>query len=80
MKLILLPGLDGTGKLFKPILDALPNSLDIQIINYDADKKLSYNELVEYVKQKLPKEDYVLLAEDFLSLLPSIFLNCINKF
>jgi len=65
MKLVLLPGLDGTGKLFTPLVEALPNSINIQIITYPTDKKQSYHELIEYVKQKLPKEDFILLAESF---------------
>ena len=65
MKLVLLPGLDGTGKLFAPLIEALPLSIEIQVITYPLNKKLSYHELVQYVKQNLPKEDYVLLAESF---------------
>lgn len=65
MKLVLLPGLDGTGKLFAPLIKALPNSIDVQVIAYSLNKKQSYNELIEYVKQNLPKEDFVLLAESF---------------
>jgi len=65
MKLVLLPGLDGTGKLFAPLIKALPNSIDIQVITYPLNKKQSYNELIQYVKQNLPTEDFVLLAESF---------------
>jgi len=65
MKLVLLPGLDGTGKLFAPLIEALPSSMDVQVITYPLNKEQSYNELIEYVKQNLPKEDFVLLAESF---------------
>jgi len=65
MKLVLLPGLDGTGKLFAPLIEALPNSIDIQVITYPLNKEQSYHELIEYVKQNLPREDFVLLAESF---------------
>ncbi len=65
MKLILLPGLDGTGKLFAPLIEALPSSIDVQVITYPLNKEQSYNELIEYVKQNLPKEDFILLAESF---------------
>ena len=65
MKLVLLPGLDGTGKLFEPLIEALPPSIDVQVITYPLNKKQSYTELIEYVKQKLPTEDFVLLAESF---------------
>ncbi|MBT5934787.1 alpha/beta hydrolase [Sulfurimonas sp.] len=65
MKLVLLPGLDGTGKLFAPLIEALPSSIDIQVITYPLNKEQSYNELIEYVKQNLPEEEFVLLAESF---------------
>jgi len=65
MKLVLLPGLDGTGKLFSPLIDALHSSTDIQIITYSLKKEQSYNELIEYVKSNLPEEEFILLAESF---------------
>ena len=65
MKVILLPGLDGTGVLFKPLLDALPSNIGSLIIDYPANKKLSYPELVNYVIDKLPNERFVLVGESF---------------
>jgi hypothetical protein len=34
MKIVLLPGLDGTGILFKPFIEALPNGIDVLVISY----------------------------------------------
>ena len=65
MKLVLLPGLDGTGLLFKPLLEALPSELDVSVISYPHDVLMSYEELVEYVDARLPEEDYILIAESF---------------
>jgi pimeloyl-[acyl-carrier protein] methyl ester esterase len=66
MKLVLLPGLDGTGRLFKPLVEVLPAHLSPVVISYPNDKALSYPELVRLVKQQVPvSEDYVLLAESF---------------
>ena len=66
MKLVLLPGLDGTGQLFEPFLRALPSHLLSIIISYPTDQPLSYSELVRFVRQQVPSnEDYVLLAESF---------------
>ncbi|MCF6244478.1 MAG: lysophospholipase [Sulfurovum sp.] len=66
MKLILLSGLDGTAKLFEPFIDAIPDTIEIEIIDYPVDKILSYDELVGYVVERLPKhEHFVLLAESF---------------
>ena len=66
MKLILLSGLDGTGNLFAPFIEALPSSIDTQVIPYPKDERLGYQELIELVNRHLPKdEEYVLLAESF---------------
>lgn len=66
LKLVLLPGLDGTGLLFKPFIDALPSGVETSVIAYPVDEKLSYEQLTEYVIERLPKtETFVLLAESF---------------
>lgn len=66
MKLILLPGMDGTGLLFEPFLNALPQKISTMVISYPGDQKLSYQELVLYVQNKLPTNtEFVLLAESF---------------
>ncbi len=66
MKLVLLPGLDGTGQLFSPFLDVLPPHYSPLLIAYPTDEAFSYAELSNYVQQRLPiDEDYVLVAESF---------------
>ena len=66
MQIILLPGMDGTGVLFKPLLKALPKDIEVHIISYPCDKKQAYNQLIEYVKESLPKEkEFMLVAESF---------------
>jgi pimeloyl-ACP methyl ester carboxylesterase len=66
MKLVLLPGLDGTGWLFEPLVQALPAHLSPVVISYPNDEPLSYVELERFVKQQVPaSDDYVLLAESF---------------
>lgn len=52
LKLVLLPGLDGTGLLFKPFVSALPSSAETLIITYPPDEKLSYKKLTEHVLAK----------------------------
>jgi len=65
MKLILLPGLDGTGELFYPLTSLLKN-YDLQIITYPDNKKMSYAKLIMLVKNQLPKEEeYIIVAESF---------------
>jgi len=66
MKLIMLPGLDGTGELFSPLIDYFPEDFSFQVISYPNTQILSYVQLVEHVMGHLPvDEDYILLAESF---------------
>lgn len=64
--LVLLPGLDGTGKLFAPLLKQLPSDSTTSVVSYPENEKLSYTQLKPYVMKALPvKRPYVLLAESF---------------
>ena len=65
MKVILLPGLDGTGLLFKPFIEALPKNIETLVISYPKIKIQNYGELVSYVIAQLPEEDYILVGESF---------------
>lgn len=66
MRIVLLPGMDGTGDLFKPLLEHLSKDIAVEIIAYPADKKISYNKLIDYVTAKLPYDDnYLIVAESF---------------
>ncbi len=63
MKLVLLPGLDGTGDLFTPFLSRM--SCTTQIIRLPQSGPQDYDSLTEYVISQLPDEEFVLLAESF---------------
>ena len=63
-KLVFLPGMDGTGNLFKDLIGHLGDS-DHQIVSYPTDTNQDYQTLISYVKSKLPGQDYVLIAESF---------------
>jgi pimeloyl-[acyl-carrier protein] methyl ester esterase len=66
MKLVLLPGLDGTGILFEPLLRALPEELIPIVQSYPGDVALSYDELLPIAQSALPvSEPFVLLGESF---------------
>ena len=65
-KLVLLPGLDGTGILFQWLLKALPMSVNAVVVRYPKDEPLGYSELIEIARQQLPQDSaYILLAESF---------------
>ncbi len=65
-KLILLPGLDGTGRLFAPLIRELPDSVTTVTLAYPPDTCLSFEEHVAFVSERLPRnEPFYLLAESF---------------
>jgi pimeloyl-[acyl-carrier protein] methyl ester esterase len=64
--LILLPGLDGTGKLFAEFLIALDPCVRAKVLPYPADLPLGYDELEPLVRAALPTRGrFVLLGESF---------------
>jgi pimeloyl-ACP methyl ester carboxylesterase len=64
--LVLLPGLDGTGSLFAPLLSVLPEDFIPVVISYPPDKVLYYEQLFPYIREIMPwGKPYVLLAESF---------------
>jgi len=66
MKLVLLPGMDGTGILFEPLIRALSKNLSPIVQAYPGDVPLSYEELLPHVQSALPMaEPFILLAESF---------------
>jgi pimeloyl-[acyl-carrier protein] methyl ester esterase len=66
MKLVLLPGLDGTGVLFRPLLKALPSNIDPIVVSYPTQEPLGYEQLLSLTLASLPtSEPYVLLGESF---------------
>lgn len=65
-KLVLLPGMDGTGMLFKPFISSLPAPFAAHPIAFPPDRPLSYPQLALLVHAQIPaSEPFVLLAESF---------------
>src|SRR3984957_19651439 len=65
-KLVLLPGLDGTGKLFADFLKTLDLGVSANVVPYPADVPLGYDELEHLVRAALPTRGrFVLLGESF---------------
>ena len=66
MKLVMLPGMDGTGELFHAFANALDNRFETLIVEYPTDQLLSYAELEGVVTPRLPQhEPYTLIGESF---------------
>lgn len=66
MRLLLLPGLDGTGRLFKPLLEALPSTLSAKVVAYPPDQQLGYRDLLPLVEAAANDlGQFVVLGESF---------------
>jgi pimeloyl-ACP methyl ester carboxylesterase len=66
LTLVLLPGMDGTGRLFERFIRALGTETKVQVVAYPPDKPLHYSKLQSFVQNALPaNEPFVLLAESF---------------
>lgn len=64
--LVLLPGMDGTGTLFEPFINALEDEFGIAVVTYPPDQPLGYAELEPIAAAALPDEGpLVLLGESF---------------
>jgi pimeloyl-ACP methyl ester carboxylesterase len=64
--LLFLPGLDGTGLVFEPLLAHLPAEIDARVVRYPVDRVMSFQEHVDFARQQFPsKRPFVLLAESF---------------
>jgi len=62
----MLPGLDGTGELFRPLLDVMPRDLRTRVVAYPTQRALSYADLLGVIEAQLRDErDAVLVAESF---------------
>jgi pimeloyl-ACP methyl ester carboxylesterase len=65
-RIVLLPGLDGTGRLFDELIRVLPREVHAITASYPPDRFLPYRELQVMVGALLPvNEPYVLLGESY---------------
>ena len=66
LTLVLLPGLDGTGQQFAPLLRELPSDIAPVVVSYPVDRALGYDALLPLVRAQLPSDrPFLLLAESF---------------
>ena len=63
---LLLPGMDGTGALFEPLLRELPDSLGARVVGYPNDQPLGYDALEKIITPRVPVEGpWAMVAESF---------------
>ena len=64
--LVLLPGLDGTGDLFEPLLARLAPSIEPVVVRYPLAEPLGYEALTAVARRALPPTGpYLILGESF---------------
>lgn len=65
-RLCLLPGLDGTGRLYAPLIAALADVGDVDVLAYDSTHFESYAALADTLRPVIERhDDVVLVAESF---------------
>lgn len=65
IKIVLLPGLDGTGILYQQLAEQLAPAYLLQVIAYPPQELWGYAQLLDYITPQLPESPYVLIAESF---------------
>lgn len=64
--LVFMPGLDGTGKSFEPLLPYIAPDTRVTIVRYPTDKFLSFEDTVEWAAAQIPGgHPPVVIAESF---------------
>lgn len=64
--LVLLPGLDGTGVLMRPLVASLPPELSPVVVTYPSQEQLAYRDLIPRVLAAIPAgRPFVLLGESY---------------
>jgi len=65
MKIILLPGLDGTGLLFERMIEEIPSDLNIEVVSYDSIKAVSYPEQAAEIAEIFRGKDIFIVGESY---------------
>jgi len=64
-EIVLLPGMDGTGRLFTDLQSKLSVRRRTQVIDYPTQTPLRYDQLTAFVEERLPEKQFVILGESF---------------
>jgi pimeloyl-[acyl-carrier protein] methyl ester esterase len=63
---VLLPGLDGTGRLFKPFVDAVGADAATTVVDYTSPEVSTYADCRVAAERRLPQDEpYILVGESF---------------
>lgn len=75
IRLVLMPGLDGTGICFGPLIHALPPDVPRTVVAYPDDENLSLGDHAGFVAARLTGENTILVAESFSGLVALMLLH-----
>ena len=64
-KIVLLPGMDGTGILFEPFLECAPDDVDISFIKLPQNKDYKYTDYAKYISQQIGSDPTIIVAESY---------------
>ena len=67
LHIVLLPGLDGSGKMFRPFLEKLPLDCKVTVIAYPGDRDVSFEDLPGFIVSQLPGNEPLLLVGESYS-------------
>jgi pimeloyl-ACP methyl ester carboxylesterase len=62
---LVLPGMDGTGQLFRPFVERLSKRRNVEVAAYPPDLPLDYDGLTDLAASRAPRQPYVVLGESF---------------
>lgn len=65
MKIILLPGLDGTGLLFQGLVKELSPEFDVEVISYDDIEAVSYLDQAKEIAETIKAEEIFIVEESY---------------
>lgn len=65
LPVLLLPGLDGSGQLFRRFQAVASGALDLRTVPYPRDRFLDYAELETLVRGRFPRGPFAILGESF---------------
>lgn len=65
MKIVLLPGLDGTGLLFDKLIENLPQDHEVEIVSFELISGLTYKEQAEELASKYKNEELLIVGESY---------------
>lgn len=64
-KIVLMPGMVGSGELFREFIAALPERMEAITLHYPAESWTPYREMAKRLSAAMPDEAFVLVAESY---------------